>query len=164
MNEVYILIGGNTGKREFYISEAKKFIQTELGNVVSESTIYETKSWGFEAEQLFLNQVIVVKTNQNPIDTLNILLQIEIKLGRNRVSANYESRSIDLDILFYNDSIIDSNILQVPHPKLHKRMFTLIPLNEIAPGKLHPKLNKTVNVLLSECNDSLEVLLFKPTR
>jgi 2-amino-4-hydroxy-6-hydroxymethyldihydropteridine diphosphokinase len=103
-----------------------------------------------------------VHTRHSALDTLSLLLHIEKKLGRNRDSINYESRTIDLDILFYNNSIIRHEQLKVPHPKMHHRLFTLAPLNEIAPEKKHPVLKQTISALKEKCEDPLVVNLFNP--
>lgn len=162
MNEVYILIGGNLGNREKVFSEAKELIRLEIGEIIKTSSIYETQPWGFNSEESFLNQVIVVETFKSAIQTLKLLLDIEKRMGRLRSLDNYESRPLDLDILFYNNSIIDNQQLQVPHPRLHQRMFTLIPLNEIDATKVHPQLNETISSLINKCTDPLLVKIFKP--
>lgn len=162
LNEVYILIGGNLGNREKVFSEAKELIKQEIGEIIKTSSIYETQPWGFNSDQSFLNQVIVVETLKSAIKTLKLLLDIEKRMGRIRTLDNYESRPLDLDILFYNNSIIDNQQLQVPHPRLHRRMFTLIPLNEIASIKVHPQLKETINTLVDKCTDPLLVKIFKP--
>jgi len=136
-------------------------IRNEIGAIIKLSSIYETESWGFNTEQLFLNQVILIETDCNAIDTLSLLLNTEKQLGRKRSSNNYESRSIDLDILFFNDTINNSKELQVPHPRLHQRMFTLVPLNEIASQKIHPVFNEKISTLKEKCSDKSKVNLFK---
>ena len=161
MNKVYILLGGNLGNREKLFSEAREMIRNEIGAITKLSSIYETESWGFNTEQLFLNQVILIETEYSAIDTLSLLLNIEKQLGRKRSSNNYESRSIDLDILFFNDTINNSKELQVPHPRLHQRMFTLVPLNEIASQKIHPVFNEKISTLKEKCSDKSKVNLFK---
>lgn len=163
MNNIYILIGGNLGNREKIFSEAKKLIQHDIGKIAKTSSIYETQPWGFNSDKPFLNQVILIHTEYSAVKTLTLLLNIEKKLGRNRTSENYESRQIDLDILLFNDSTIYDEQLQVPHPRLHQRMFTLIPLNEIVPDKIHPLLNEKICTLMEKCSDPLKVNLYKPT-
>ncbi|MCK5170064.1 MAG: 2-amino-4-hydroxy-6-hydroxymethyldihydropteridine diphosphokinase [Bacteroidales bacterium] len=157
MNQVYLLIGGNLGDRYKLIASAKQSITKKIGKIVKESSIYETAPWGFESEQDFLNQVVHISTNLTPKDVLNKCLEIEKELGRNRESEQYSSRTMDVDILFYNDEIIQLWNLIIPHEQLHKRRFTLEPLVEIAPGLIHPVIKKSISDILKECKDNSEV-------
>ncbi len=162
MNKVYILIGGNLGNREKTFSQAREMICKKIGGITNMSSIYETEAWGFKSDQAFLNQVILCQTKNSAISTLTLLLNIEKKIGRKRTSINYESRAIDLDILFYNDAVINLKQLQIPHPKVHLRMFTMIPLNEIASQKTHQVFNEKICILMKNCPDTSKVNLFKP--
>jgi 2-amino-4-hydroxy-6-hydroxymethyldihydropteridine diphosphokinase len=155
------LLGGNVGNRENYLRNAKEMIQFKIGDIINQSMIYETEPWGFHAEQNFLNQVIEVKTEESAESTLLKLTEFEKLLGRKKISAKYESRNIDLDILFFNNDIIDLEDLQIPHPRLHQRKFTLIPLNEIASEKIHPVLNIPIKTILKDCKDTSNVRLCK---
>ena len=150
-----LLLGGNMGRRRRMLSSARNQIELQAGRMLQQSSLYETEPWGFEAGQNFLNQVLVVETERSPRDLLEVLLGIEKDLGREaaRPGSGYSSRVIDIDILFYDGQIIDTPSLQVPHPQLHKRRFTLIPLREVAPDLLHPVLQKTTTQLLDECQD-----------
>lgn len=156
------MLGGNLGNREKTFSLARDMIREEIGGIIKMSSIYETEAWGFNSDQTFLNQVVLINTKYSAPDTLTVLLKIEKRLGRKRTSVNYESREIDLDMLFYNDDVINLDQLQVPHPRLHLRRFTLIPLNEIASQEMHPILNKKINMLMENCSDNSKVNLFKP--
>jgi len=156
-NSVFLLIGGNLGDRFKLLSQAKFEIQKEIGQIEKESSIYETAAWGFKSENDFLNQVIMISTDFNAIEILKLCQEIENKLGRTRESEQYASRTMDIDILFYNDEIIDFPELKIPHIQLHKRKFTLEPLSEIAPKFVHPSLSKTMKGLLQECSDKSEV-------
>ena len=150
-----ILLGSNLGDREMLIKSAIDMIGKNCGNVLSYSRIYETEPWGFDAENNFLNQIISIQTDLRPHDLLKELLSIEAILGRkrNEYATTYESRPMDLDILYYDDLIINDNDLILPHPRLHRRRFTLLPLCDIAPDLKHPLFNKSNKTLLEECDD-----------
>lgn len=164
MNVTYLCLGGNIGDRETALKLALLKINEKIGLVTAQSNIYETEAWGVENQQAYFNQCIKVKTNYPALELIDILLSIEKELGRERlISETYQPRTIDIDILFYNEEIISHSKLLVPHPRLHLRKFVLIPLNEIASNYLHPLLNKTIFSLLSECEDSSEVKLYKTT-
>lgn len=155
-------MGGNIGDREKALSHAILKINEQVGNIVAKSTIYETEAWGVENQQAYLNQCLKVETNLKSYELIDALLVIEKELGRERIINNtYEPRTIDIDILFYNNDIINESKLLVPHPRLHLRKFVLIPLEEIASNYLHPLLNKTIFSLLSECEDTSDVKQFK---
>jgi 2-amino-4-hydroxy-6-hydroxymethyldihydropteridine diphosphokinase len=162
MNVTYLCLGGNIGDREKALSHAILKINEKVGNIVAKSTIYETEAWGVENQQAYLNQCLKVETNLKSYELIDALLVIEKELGRERtINHTYESRTIDIDILFYNNDIINESKLLVPHPRLHLRKFVLIPLEEIASNYLHPLLNKTIFNLLSECEDTSDVKQFK---
>lgn len=160
MNEAYLLTGGNIGNRLGYLSKAKKEIRKRCGEVLQESSIYETAAWGMENQEAFLNQVLKIETLFNPEQLLKSILQIEETLGRKR-ELKYGPRIIDIDILFFNDEVIDQEGLKIPHPQIQSRRFVLIPLDEIASNKIHPIFKKNISQLLAECPDLLEVKKFK---
>jgi len=157
MNRVFLLLGGNQGNVSETFERAKQLIARKAGYVVAESFLYQSEPWGFTSDNLFLNRVIEVETQLEPLELLEVLLKIETKLGRTREPGVMASRPIDIDILFFNDQVIINQQLKVPHPRLHLRRFTLEPLAEIAPGLLHPLFAKTTVQLLEECNDPLAV-------
>jgi len=157
MSQVYLLIGGNLGDRFQLLKQVKELICNVFGGLKKESSIYESEPWGFEADQNFLNQVVVVSTELEPINVLDKCQQIENDLGRIRSNSGYASRTMDVDILFIDDKIIETERLIVPHEHLHKRKFTLLPLNELSTDFIHPKLNKTFIELLKECSDQSNV-------
>ncbi len=160
-NSIYLLIGGNLEDRRKLINLAQKEIQKEIGRIQKESSVYETAAWGFESENNFLNQVLIISTEFSPTQVLEKCLKIESQLGRIRKSGQYASRTIDIDILFYNDEIIDLLDLKIPHIQLHNRRFTLEPLVEIAPDFIHPVMKKTMKELLQDCCDHSEVKKLK---
>ncbi len=120
------------------------------------SSIYETAAWGSNNQPDYLNQVILINTALAARNILEKILVIELSLGRQR-KTRWDSRTIDIDILFYGDAIIEAPDLQIPHKRMHERRFTLEPLAEIAPGLLHPLLKKTVAELKNELTDNLIV-------
>ena len=123
------------------------------------SSSYESEPWGFETKEWFLNRVIVIETEMNPEDLLKQLLEIEHELGRERHPEieGYSSRTADLDILYFGDKIILTDTLTVPHPRLHRRRFALLPLCEVAPNLVHPVFGLTQSELLARCSDTLTV-------
>jgi 2-amino-4-hydroxy-6-hydroxymethyldihydropteridine diphosphokinase len=157
MNSVYISLGSNIGEREANLQKSIELLNKMAGEVVLASSLYETEPWEMDGAKSFINQVVLLKTNLSADELLDILLEAERSLGRVRTTGKYESRVIDLDILFFNESIITSDKLTVPHPFLHQRKFVLEPLSEINPGFVHPVLNMTIDSLLLECGDSYKV-------
>jgi 2-amino-4-hydroxy-6-hydroxymethyldihydropteridine diphosphokinase len=160
VNHVYLLIGSNKGDRKNYLEEAGKKIIQQIGLIRKRSPVYETEPWGFDHESYFLNQCVLVLTPLSPYNVLRSLKEIEKQFGRRDNPGIYISREMDIDILFYNDIILRENDLIVPHPLLHERMFTLVPLADIAPGLIHPFFKKTVGELLLQCPDKKKVVLF----
>jgi 2-amino-4-hydroxy-6-hydroxymethyldihydropteridine diphosphokinase len=155
MIKVFLSLGTNLGNKQDNLLKAIKEIGESLGHVVKLSGVYETTAWGFECDDTFLNQVIVVETDFEPLQLINCCLAIEKKMGRERKnSENYESRIIDIDILFYGEEIVEVENLQIPHSKLHLRRFILTPLNEIAPDLIHPILGESISKLLEQCTDT----------
>ncbi|NLF43793.1 MAG: 2-amino-4-hydroxy-6-hydroxymethyldihydropteridine diphosphokinase [Bacteroidales bacterium] len=161
MNTVYLLLGGNTGLVLEHFTQAIGEINKRVGTVTAQSPIYESEAWGFSSELKFFNQVIVVDTLLDENQVLKDILDIERMLGRirNNCSEGYQSRPIDIDILFYNNLICNCPDLTLPHPRLHLRRFTLSPLNDIAPQLVHPVLNKTIHELFESCPDYSDVVL-----
>ena len=143
-------------KKEIFKS-CLKLIQSRIGEIRKRSSIFETEPWGFESDDLFWNQAILVKTSLKPTEVLERTQQIEQELGRIRKQEQYVSRLIDIDLLFYDEQVIRTSTLQIPHPLMAERRFVLAPLAEIAGEEVHPVLKKTNQSLLEECPDQLEV-------
>ena len=159
MKKVFLGIGTNLGEREENLGKAIINIGDNIGKVVRVSSVYETEPWGFTAEDNFLNMVAEVETILTPSGLLGAILMIESQLGRARGEEQYSSRLIDIDILFYEDLILDEISLKIPHPLLHNRKFVLVPFSEIAPDHMHPVLKKNISALLNLCDDRSRVRL-----
>jgi 2-amino-4-hydroxy-6-hydroxymethyldihydropteridine diphosphokinase len=159
MNEVYLLTGSNIGNRMDFLSKALLALEDACGIVSRRSAIYETAPWGKADQESFLNQVLQIQTNLDPMALLNAILSIEEKLGRKR-NIKYGPRLIDIDILFYNNEVVQEKGLIIPHPQMQFRRFVLQPLAEIAPEKIHPLSHKSVQQMLADCTDPLAVNKF----
>jgi len=156
MNHTFLLLGSNDGDRYFWINQGIELIEKQCGILVCKSSLYKTAAWGLENQPSFINLAVELKTNLTDSELLQQIHNIEQKLGRQRF-VKWGQRTLDIDILFYNNEIIDTENLKIPHPFLHKRRFTLAPLFEIAPDFIHPVFRKTIAQLLAECEDDLEV-------
>lgn len=154
---LYLLLGANLGDRVATLCRAVDLVGARVGAVVQASGLYETAPWGVTDQPSFLNQVLGVETRLTPEAVLTQTQTIEEELGRVR-HEKWGARVIDLDILYYGDLIVQSEILTVPHPFLHERRFTLVPLAEIAPDFVHPVLQKTTSDLLTTCTDTGDVI------
>lgn len=157
---VFLSIGSNIGDREFFLDKSVELINSSVGAVVAISSIYETQAWGGTDMSEFLNQVIQLETTLLPELLLPKILEIETELGRTR-NQKWEARCIDIDILFYNQEIINTTTLIVPHPYLNQRRFVLVPLFEIAPSCVHPVSGIPIAQVLQELQDNLVVKYFK---
>jgi len=153
MNNVYLLIGGNMGERMANLAAARNRINIDCGRITASSSIYETEAWGFKEQPAFLNQALAIETSLEAEKLMEEILKIEMALGRKR-EIPLGPRIIDIDIIYFNDEIINSSNLTIPHPSMADRKFVLTPLVEIAPAFIHPILLKTNQVLLKECGDS----------
>ena len=153
----YLSLGSNQGEKLENLQKAIHLIASEVGAIQKIAAIYKTPSWGFEGDE-FLNTCIKVSTYQAPEKLLLTLLAIEKKLGRTRKGQNeYQNRPIDIDILLFDDEIIFSRTLTVPHPKMLLRKFVLVPLNEIASTFIHPITKKKIAICLQNCEDTLGI-------
>jgi 2-amino-4-hydroxy-6-hydroxymethyldihydropteridine diphosphokinase len=156
MNTIFLLLGSNLGDRNLFLQQAIQHITNGVGPIIKTSSVYETQSWGKTDSPDYLNQVIQLQTELSAQEVLQKILDIELVMGRIR-EEKWGSRIIDIDILFYNSVFVNEPGLQIPHPELHKRRFTLEPLAEIAPTFIHPVLNATILQLKNELKDSLVV-------
>ena len=153
LRKVYISLGSNQGDKFKNLQDAINAIHLKIGTIVIISKVYKSPALGFESDD-FLNACLVFETLLKPQKLLKKLLAIEKSLGRIRTkSKDYQARIIDLDIIFFEDEVVDTKTLQIPHPEMHKRKFVLQPLNDIASKELHPKHDKEVSALLEECKD-----------
>jgi 2-amino-4-hydroxy-6-hydroxymethyldihydropteridine diphosphokinase len=145
---VYIALGTNLGDRHSNLRAALRSLPTAV-TVTEESPVYETPPWGYEDQPAFLNMVVKAETSLEPKPLLTYLKQIETELGREK-SVRWGPRLIDLDILFYDDRVIHTPPLVIPHPRLHERAFVLVPLADIAPNLKHPVFHKKIRDLLAK--------------
>lgn len=153
MHNVYLLTGSNVGDSLALLNTAIKHINTQVGKVTQQSSIYKTAPWGNVNQQHFYNQVLLVQTTLSAHQVLQTILQIELDMGRVR-ELKWAPRTIDIDILFYDNLVMDEDDLTVPHPLLHLRKFTLQPMAELAANLVHPKLHATISQLLVSCPDT----------
>ena len=156
MNKTYLLLGSNIGNNKQQLSAAIKHIKKNIGKVTRQSELYATAAWGNTKQPDFLNQVIVVETKMNALQTLQTILSIEKEMGRVRTVKN-APRIIDIDILFFNKDIVNETNLSVPHPEIQNRRFVLVPLNELSPNFKHPVFQQSIHHLLKICLDPLNV-------
>ena len=152
MSKVYFSIGSNKGNRSGLINEAIDKIDIIIGKVVQKSSIYETKSWGFNSNN-FYNICILLESTLTPELILNKILTIEKDMGRLKTTDQYSDRCIDIDILFFDNRIVNSKSLEIPHPRIQLRKFVLTPMLELTPDLIHPILNKSIRQLELECVD-----------
>ncbi|RYY22450.1 MAG: 2-amino-4-hydroxy-6-hydroxymethyldihydropteridine diphosphokinase [Chitinophagaceae bacterium] len=158
MHKVYLLIGGNMGNREENLDKAVKLLVERAGSVTGLSAVFETAAWGITDQPSFLNQAVAIDTTLSPDQLLQTVLEIERALGRIRKQKN-GPRIIDIDILFYDDLIIQQKHLTVPHPEIQNRRFALAPLQNLAPEFVHPVFRKSISELFDECPDTLPVFI-----
>lgn len=159
MSKAYLLLGSNMGDRCALLSRACELINERCGTIVSQSPLFESVPWGFEADTWFVNQAVELETKLNPYLLLLMLLNIERELGRRRngIKKGYASRTIDIDMLYYDNLITTSPDLILPHPRLQERRFVLLPMCWIAPDFVHPVLGVTQKELLEKCPDKSTV-------
>lgn len=160
MNTVYLSIGTNMGNRMANLELVHSLISRKIGIVSKESNIYETEPWGVEGQENYYNQVLCVKTALNPASLLHKCQVLEQKMGRVR-ALKWEPRIMDIDILFFDNLVIQEKDLKIPHPLLQERNFVLKPLCEIAREWMHPVLNKTAQELLEICGDETSAVLLE---
>ena len=160
MNRLVLLTGGNMGNRKEVLDNARHAIESLIGKIRSSSPLIQSEAWGFESEQAFLNQVLVVDTSYSAIEVLNKIQEIELSLGRVRKTEQWVSRIIDIDILFFNNEIIEAPRLSIPHKHIHDRRFTLYGLNLIMPNYTHPIFDVSIKEMLQSCKDQSDVEVY----
>ncbi|MBP3419857.1 MAG: 2-amino-4-hydroxy-6-hydroxymethyldihydropteridine diphosphokinase [Marinifilaceae bacterium] len=155
---VILLLGGNSGDRLANLRSALDLISERAGIIKQCSSVYETAPWGFECRDSFYNIAIELESHLDEHTLLCVLLGIEADLGRHRsMNIGYESRPMDIDIILYDDLVVDTPELQIPHPRMAIRRFVLEPIVQIAPNRVHPIVNLPMRILLERCKDELEV-------
>ena len=158
--QVIIGLGSNLNDRFAALSHTLTLLKEEAGDIVAASSVWETEPWGFEADDQFLNMVVVLETGKQPSQLMQLFRSLEGRMGRKRSGGGrYESRIIDIDILLWEDRVISMPGLEVPHPKLADRRFVLEPLSEVAPDAVHPVTGLTVKEMLALCDDRSDVRL-----
>ncbi len=153
---IYLLLGSNQGDKRLVLGRAEKLIINKVGEVLNKSFLYSTSAWGKEDQPDFINQVLEITSSLTATQLLEHLQSIELQLGRIR-KEKWGPRIIDIDILYFNNQVIDFEYLKIPHPGISNRRFTLVPLCEIAPDFIHPLLKKSNLELLNSCNDNIAV-------
>jgi len=156
MNKVYLLIGGNLGDRLVNMLNAIRLIEIQCGRIIKKSSIYETEAWGFTDQPLFYNQALLLETHLDAENLMQQFIEIELALGRKR-DIPLGPRSIDIDIIYFNEDVIALPNITIPHPRMEKRNFVLAPLSEIAPQYIHPILKLSNAQLLEDCEDKSHV-------
>ena len=156
-NTITLSLGTNMGHKLENLLTCIEAIHHTIGTIILVSKVYETPAWGFEGEA-FYNCVVSIHTHKSAPKVLSQILKLEKELGRIRShSGNYESRIIDIDIVSFNDEIIETENLNIPHIHLHNRKFVLFPLRDVSPKWHHPKLNKSISELILSCEDTSEI-------
>jgi len=144
--QVYLSLGTNLGNREENLDAVKKELIRKV-TILNCSPIYQTEPWGYLDQPDFLNQVLAVETELSPVELLEFIKQVEVKIGR-KPNIRYGPRIVDIDILFYGDRIIQDQNLIIPHPNLRERAFVLVPLADLDPGLIYPGTDLSISDLL----------------
>jgi 2-amino-4-hydroxy-6-hydroxymethyldihydropteridine diphosphokinase len=160
MNTAILLIGGNLGDRTGNLRKAAELIAESAGEIIQISALYQTAPWGHVEQPDYLNQGLEIHTELDALTLLHTLLEIERTIGRVR-QEKWGARVIDIDLIFFNDSIMNLPELKLPHPRMHLRQFVLVPLNEIVPNYVHPVLQQTVSYLAAHCEDTCPVSVYR---
>jgi 2-amino-4-hydroxy-6-hydroxymethyldihydropteridine diphosphokinase len=163
-HQLFLSLGGNLGNKSEIFDFTIRYIEEQIGQKMRISSIYKSASWGFHSRYLFWNQVIEVETRLSPGEILREIRIIEDRFGRKRKPGEYLSRKMDIDILFYDDLVLNSEELIIPHPLIAERKFILEPLSEIAPEYFHPVLKEKIIQIRLNCLDSAKVSRIESSR
>lgn len=159
MNKAYLLLGGNDEHTSDHFRLALEELNRKEGKVLSKSGVYQSPSWGFDSQD-FLNVCVLFETNANPIGLLSRCMDIEMRLGRKRKNTEgYQDRNIDIDILYFNNEVVQMADLVIPHPRIYIRKFAMVPMLEIAPDFVDPYFQTSLKQLLENCPDKADVRL-----
>ena len=159
LHSLIVLTGCNIEPKQEHLLRAAELLHQRVGRVVAHSDIYYTEAWGFEADELFANMALELHTPLSPLEVLDLTQAIEQELGRDRVAEQaakatsgerYCSRTMDIDLMFYDNEVMQSERLTLPHPLMQERAFALRPMAEIAPSRLHPVFGKSIEEMLGE--------------
>jgi len=154
-NNIWVGLGSNLGDRKENIARAIEALSS-IAEVTNSSPIYESPAWGYDSDNSYYNSCVEVKSELDAISFLSRIKSLENEMGRTRSENGYADRSIDIDILFFDQEVIETSDLIVPHPRLHERLFVLRPLNDVIPKFVHPIMQKTIEELLALCKDLSE--------
>lgn len=160
MEKLVLIIGGNLGERELLLSQAINLLIENFGGIELKSKVYETAPWGGKSKGAYLNQVLVFSTDLEPEEVLKKTQKIENLLGRER-EVKWGDRTMDIDILYYGDMVVDYPEIRIPHPFISQRRFVLEPLAEVLPDFIHPLLKMTNAELLHDCRDESQVYVYE---
>ncbi len=163
MHKVFLGVGGNLGNKSENLKDTFSRIEKNLGKIIKGSSIYESPPWGFQAKENFWNQVLIIETEFTAEQLLDKIHTIEKELGRKRNSQEYSSRPMDIDILYFDDLFFETEALIIPHPKMHQRLFVLVPLAEIAPDFKHPLFRLNSIQMLENCKDESVIKKVTPS-
>jgi 2-amino-4-hydroxy-6-hydroxymethyldihydropteridine diphosphokinase len=163
MTIAYIGVGSNIGDRIGYVQQAHALLNDMQGiDILESSSLYETEPVGYKDQEWFINAVLKADTELSPQELLESCLRIEKQLGRvrDKDTIRFGPRTLDLDILFYDDKVINNDVLMVPHPAIHKRACVLVPMLELDESFIHPLFNKNITELYDELDEPEEVYLY----
>jgi len=162
MAKVFLSLGSNVGDRLTNIQQAASMLSIDNNiKILKTSSFYETEPWGNKKQAWFINAAMAIETSLSPEELLKCFQNIELKLGRKRgLFKKWQERTIDIDILMYDDKIINTQNLIIPHPYMHERAFVLVPMLEVKPDLVHPVFNKTISQLYDELSNPEDVFLY----
>jgi len=153
----FFSLGSNLGDREGNLKEAQRLMEEQMGRIERMSKVYESPPWGFTSDHLFCNMCLLIRTVLTPPDLMKKALQVEKEMGRVSEKGGYADRIIDVDLLLFDDMVLDLPGLVLPHPRMEMRKFVMIPLSDIAPDHIHPVSGLTMAEILARCQDPSEI-------